>query len=72
MIQALIFILSLTGFFLLSGKTSRHWGFVVSLCGQPFWMWSAYTSGAWGVGLLAIFYTILNVRGIINNWPKKK
>lgn len=71
MIQAFIFFLSLFGFYLLSGKTARHWGFVASLCGQPFWMWSAWTTKAWGIGLLAIFYTILNIRGIYLHWPKK-
>lgn len=72
MIQAFIFILSLVGFFLLSGKTARHWGFVVSLCAQPFWLWSSWTSKSWGIGLLAVFYTILNIRGIRHHWPKKK
>lgn len=72
MIQVLIFILSITGFFLLSGKRKPHWGFVVSLCAQPFWFYSAYQTQAWGVLALAVFYTALNVRGIINNWEKFK
>lgn len=72
MIQALIFILSITGFFLLSGKRAQHWGFVVSLCGQPFWFYSSWKSHAWGVLALALFYTVLNIRGIRNNWEKFK
>jgi hypothetical protein len=70
MIQALLFILSIAGFFLLSGKTGRHWGFVVSLCAQPFWFYSSWKTGAWGVFALAFFYTGLNIRGIRNHWPK--
>lgn len=72
MIQALIFLLSITGFFLLSGKRKPYWGFVVSLCAQPFWFYSAWTSHAWGVGALAVFYTALNIRGIRNNWTSFK
>lgn len=70
MIQILLFILSITGFFLLSGKSKRHWGFVVSLCAQLFWFYSSWHTHTWGVFALAGFYTVLNIRGIYNHWPK--
>jgi len=42
-------------------------GFVLGLCAQPFWMYSTYVGGLWGMFLVSIFITGSYVYGIINH-----
>jgi hypothetical protein len=51
----------------LQGYTSfrrKRIGFAISLCAQPFWFWTAWTHGQWGIMFLAGWFTFCNVRGI--------
>ena len=49
----------------------RRWGFILGLCSQPFWFWTAYEHRQWGVGVLAVFYTYAWAQGVWNYWIRK-
>jgi hypothetical protein len=55
---------------LISSKHRHHRkaGFIVGLCNQPSWLWTAYTHGQWGILFLDCIYILGYVRGLINNW----
>lgn len=46
----------------------RRWGYVLGLCGQPFWFYLAIDGKAWGVFLLVCIYTFSWGYGLKNNW----
>ena len=71
--QSGILVFSGAALWLITGKTdrARFWGSVLGLVAQPFWIYSAYTTGAWGIGILAIVYMLFYVRGIYNNFKRK-
>lgn len=39
--------------------TLRRWAPVVGLCGQPFWLLFAYQTGAWGLFIISVVYTMV-------------
>ena len=45
----------------------QAYGVLVVLCAQPFWFYSAYTAGQWGVVLLAFWFTFCHAKGIWNH-----
>jgi hypothetical protein len=50
--------------------TARRWAPVVGIVGQPFWAVFAYSTGAKGLGLLVVAYTINYGYGIWVQWRK--
>jgi hypothetical protein len=42
-------------------------GFVLGLCGQPFWIYSSFTGGLWGVFIVSLWFTGNHIRGLINH-----
>lgn len=42
-------------------------GFVVSLCVQPFWLYTTYKASQWGVFALSLWFVYNNMRGIRNH-----
>jgi len=34
----------------------RKWGYIFGLAGQPFWVWSSYAAGQWGILILSVLY----------------
>lgn len=60
-----------------NGRRQR-WGCVVGLVSQPFWFYSVWHSGDWGIGVGCALYTAIWVQGTWrcwiaprreNNWP---
>jgi hypothetical protein len=46
----------------------RKWACIFGLCGQPFWFYSAWSAGQWGILALTFVYTASWWRGFRNNW----
>ncbi len=70
--QTCIVVFGLTAIFLISCKDEkiRRWGYVSGLISQPFWSWSAYTNGQWGIFILSFFYAASWLKGIWNFWVR--
>lgn len=49
----------------------KKWGYILGLCGQPFWLYTSFTEKQWGIFILSIFYTYSWAQGIYNYWIKK-
>lgn len=67
--QAAILVFSCLSIWALSGKRYRL-GFISGLCGQPFWIWTAWEAGQWGVFLVSLWFTGNHVRGLWNHRRK--
>ena len=50
----------------------KRWGYILGLCTQPFWFWTAIENRQWGVLILSIWYTYSWLQGIYNYWIKTK
>lgn len=52
----------------------KKWGYIIGICGQPFWVYTAYTHEQWGIFLLALGYTYSWGQGIYYYWivPARK
>lgn len=50
---------------------ARRWAPVIGLIGQPFWTAFAYSTKAWGLGLLVVAYTTVYAYGVWVQWRKK-
>lgn len=71
--QILIFVLGGAAMYLLSRTDSiRRWGFILGLCGQPFWFYTQIVAENWGVVALSCVYTFAWCNGIYNYWIKKE
>lgn len=46
----------------------RRWSAVVGLIAQPFWFYTAFVHGQWGIFFLAFLYTYSWSTGIWHNW----
>lgn len=49
----------------------RKFASIFGLIGQPFWFYSAYSAGQWGIFALCFLYTFSWARGFRNNWMRK-
>lgn len=54
-----------------SNEKWKKYACLFGTAGQPFWIYSAYTSELWGILLLTVFYTYSWGLGVWNNWIKK-
>ena len=50
-----IVVFGLSAMFLVARK--NKWGFVVGLISQPFYIYSSYSKGQWGIFFVSFFYT---------------
>ena len=53
-------------------ESRRKYACIFGLIGQPFWIYSAYVSGMWGIFILSFFYTFAWYKGFKANWLSKK
>lgn len=60
--QIAIVLFSCVSIWALSSRRYRL-GFILGLCGQPFWIWETYTSGQWGMFLVSLWFTFHHARG---------
>lgn len=51
-----------------SNDNWKRYACLFGLAGQPFWFYSAYTAGQWGILILTFFYTYAWILGLKNNW----
>jgi hypothetical protein len=64
--QIAILIFSCSSIWALSSK--RYFlGFILGLCGQPFWIYSSLTAGQYGIFLVSLWFTGNHIKGIINH-----
>ena len=61
--QAAIVFFSGLSIWAFSGKRYRL-GFLSGLCGQPFWFFTSFHDGQWGVFLVSIWFTLNHARGL--------
>ena len=70
-----IFIPVFTGLsvYLVSRTDKFHrWGYVVGLCNQPFWIYTAINNEQYGILALAGWCTFSYIKGIYNRFIKKE
>lgn len=71
--QIFIFIFGVSAIWLVGRKEDwRRYGFILGLCGQPFWFYTAYMNEQWGVLLMCLFYTYSWGSGVYTHWIKKQ
>lgn len=68
MVQALLFVLSLSAVWLVEcvERRLRKLGFIVGLLSQPLWIWESWRAGQSGIFLMSIIYIFVWARGIKN------
>jgi hypothetical protein len=65
MTQLAIIACSALSIYFLSGTgPTRRYGFIASLCGQPFWIATSLAHGQYGITLLSTWFIYCNVRGL--------
>ena len=50
----------------------RRWGYILGLCSQPFWIWTAIIHQQWGILLLSFWYAYSWAQGVWNFWIHKE
>jgi hypothetical protein len=48
----------------------RKWAAWFGLASQPFWFYSSWEAGQWGIFILSFLYTLCWLKGIKNYWLK--
>ena len=73
LIQAIILVCSSASIWGMASKSSKYKriGFTCGLCGQPFWIYTTFVSGQWGMFLVSLWFTGNHIRGLINHGRKK-
>jgi len=46
----------------------RKWACIFGLIGQPFWFYSSFVAGQWGIFGLCFLYTLAWARGFKAHW----
>lgn len=73
LVQAVIVVgTGVTAYLVASNKDAvRKWGFRVGICCQPFWLWSAWHGGQWGIAGTCFWYAFCYHRGLrlLKNGP---
>jgi len=47
---------------------TQRWACIFGVVAQPFWLWSTWHAGQWGMFALSLVYTAGWLRGIHNFW----
>lgn len=68
--QIAIAIFGVTAVWLSQEKSPdrRKWACIFGLIGQPFWFYSSFTSGQWGIFALCFLYSWAWYRGYRQHW----
>jgi len=70
--QVMLFICGAGAIWLVSRKEDwKRWGYIVGMCGQPFWLITAWHNQQWGIIVLTLFYAYSWGQGIYFYWIKK-
>jgi len=67
-----IALLGVTAIWLSQDKREsfRRWACIFGLMAQPFWFYTTYKAGQWGIFCLCFLYSYSWLRGVKNNWLK--
>ena len=67
--QVGIAVFGVAAIFLVTGSDARMRaaGCACGLCSQPFWLWTTWENGQWGIFALSVFYAYSWGRGLRNN-----
>ena len=49
----------------------RKWGYLLGLCGQPFWLYLTATKEQWGIFALCLWYTYSWCQGVYHHILKR-
>lgn len=70
--QTMVVVLSGLTVWLLAQKGRwQKWGYVTGLASEPFWVWSIFGHGQWGILLLVAWHTYSYIIGLRNHWGQK-
>jgi len=70
--QVFVMIFGASAIWLVGRKEDwRRWGYILGLCGQPFWIYSFISNHQYGMLIMTLFYTYSWSMGIYNFWIKK-
>ena len=74
LVQILLAILSLAAIWLAMDDDERKqkWAPIFGLASQPFWIYTSFVTGAWGIFALSFAYTFVWMKGIYTHWIKEK
>lgn len=50
----------------------RRWGYILGLCSQPAWIYTAWQHKQWGILILSLWYAYAWSQGIYNYWVIRK
>jgi len=50
----------------------QRWSYIFILISEPFWFYTSYINGQWGIFLTSLIYTYGGLEGIKNYWLKPK
>lgn len=58
----------------LVGRTEgwRRWGYIAGLCAQPFWLFTSWKNGQWGIVFLSLWYAYSWAQGVYNHWIRPR
>ena len=64
--QGLLALLGLGAAWMLTEPSTRkqYIGCWLGLMSQPFWVYTVWTTGSWGIGILCIMYTLVYIKGV--------
>jgi hypothetical protein len=65
--QAIIMLCSGASIWAFAGTKYKRLGFIFGLIGQPFWIYTTYSAGQWGMFLVSLWFTGNHVRGLWNH-----
>lgn len=68
--QIMLFISGGAIWFMTRKEHWKRWGYIIGICGQPFWLYTSINSKQWGIIILTIFYTYSFAQGIYFYWKK--
>lgn len=52
----------------ISNQNLRKYAPIFGILGQPFWFYTSYVNGQWGIFVLTIFYAYAWSIGLYNTW----
>ena len=70
LVQSALAILGPAAIWLSQSRTVQfqRWACIVGLVSQPFWFWSVWSSGQWGVGVVAVVCALAWLKGLWVHW----
>ena len=61
-----IMIFSAASIWAFAGTKHPRLGFILGLCGQPFWIYKTFELSQWGMFLVSLWFTFNHLRGLWN------